>query len=183
MKLRTITESDIPMIMKWRQEYPESLRTCFELTGPMMYDWFVNVVNNRVSTSRYWMILDEEELSSDGTEYVGKPIGYGNISNIQWENRFAEIGLLIGKGYLGEKKGIGGVKLLLEQAFMYMGLENIWGECYRCNFLGLDFWQKVSYITFKTDLPMRKFYDGKFWGSFYFNIQKQTWLDSLNGQS
>ena len=117
MKLRTITEADLPMIMSWRKAYPESLRTCFELTYAMQYDWFVNIVNNRQANARYWIILDDADI----------PVGYGNISNIQWENRTGEIGLLIEQGHLGEGKGIGGVKLLLEQAFCFMNLENIWG--------------------------------------------------------
>jgi len=178
LKLRTITEADIPMIMEWRKEYPESLRTCFELTGPMMYDWFVNVVNNRLSNARYWIILDDEEVASDGAKFGGKPIGYGSIANIQWENRHAEIGLLIEMGHLGEGKGIGGVKLLLEQAFMHMNLEHIWGECYHCNEIGLDFWQKVSYISTKVDLPARKYYDGEYHSSLYFGISREDWMNA-----
>jgi len=192
MKLRTIAEADLPMIMDWRQEYPESLRTCFELTYAMQYDWFVNIVNNRQANARYWMILDDDVENSfkfpDGTGGFkddveiapGKPIGYGNISNIQWENRHAEIGLLIEQGHLGEGKGIGGVKLLLEQAFCFMNLENIWGECYHCNSIGLDFWKKVSYISTQVDLPARKYYNGEYWPSLYFGISREDWMKALD---
>ncbi len=74
-----------------------------------------------------------------------------------------------------KEKGFGETALykLLEQGFNFLGLQNIYGECYLCN-PSVDFWYKMVdlYNGFYTILPKRKFWEGIMHDSLYFNFMR-----------
>jgi len=123
---------------------------------------------------------DERKGVEKIADWAGVPeemfIGMGGLTGIQWENRLAEISLIIDpalreKGY-GEKS----VDLLLDAAFNQMGLNCVYGECYSCNEARV-FWGKIAdkYNGNKMILRARKFWQGKFWDSLYFDILKKEY--------
>ena len=75
--------------------------------------------------------------------------------------------------------------MLLEQGFMYLNLENIWGECYENN-PALDFWQRLikKYIPQQGFiwLDCTKYYQGKYWDSLWFNFEKKEWIKRGNSE-
>ena len=98
----------------------------------------------------------------------------GGFTNIQWQNRLAEISLIVDpekrdKGY-GEKA----VELLLDQAFKQLNLKTVFGECYGCNEAACGFWQSLTakYKGFTTALPNRKYWNGEYHNSLYFSIDR-----------
>ena len=106
-------------------------------------------------------------------------IGYGGGENIQWENSNCELSLLIFEEYRGKGYGIKAIELILDNIFNYFGLKNAFLECYESNRAGIKFWNKIldKYNGYRTTLPSRKYYKGKFYGALYGNISK----DNYNG--
>ena len=98
-------------------------------------------------------------------------LGMGGITNIQWENRIGEISLIIDPEKRGKGVGKEVVHVLLEQAFLGMGLKTVFGECYMCN-EAWHFWKKVKtrYSGLETILPNRKFWNGIFYDGYYFSL-------------
>lgn len=164
MKLAPLTRGDCEQVRRWRNEALFSLRTPYYLTKEMQEDFYKNVVCNRNSSHRYWAITNP------------KLIGIGGLTNIGWENRIAEISLIIDPNR--QKRGFGekAVELLLDQAFNYLNLKTVFGECYFSN-KAAGFWKKITekYEGFQTRLPNRKFWDGSYWDSYYFSIDKDKW--------
>ncbi|MDD5220903.1 MAG: GNAT family N-acetyltransferase, partial [Candidatus Bipolaricaulis sp.] len=152
MKLKELSLQDCEQARIWRNECLESLRTPFPLTKEMQEQFYKDVVCNRGSHARYWGIWETEKatlkIPLEGG-YLGTPvdsstllpesydahifIGMVGLENIEWENRRAEISIIINPEYKGKGYGTEAVGLLLEQGFMYLNLENIWGECYKSN--------------------------------------------------
>jgi len=101
-----------------------------------------------------------------------RPVGMGGLTGIQWENRIAEISLIIHQHW--RNRGIGQIAaaLLLDEGFGNLGLKTIFGECYLCNCNTVQFWKFFArvYFGYTTTLPNRKYYKGKFWDSLYFSI-------------
>ncbi len=95
----------------------------------------------------------------------------GGITNIQWEYRIGEIGLVIDPQVRCKGFGSEAVKLFLSEAFGNMGLKTVYGECYMCND-AWKFWRKIKeqYGGQETILPNRKLWKGKFYDSLYFSI-------------
>lgn len=165
LQIRPINRKDLPFIVKERSMVMETLRTPFMLNNDQQIEYYERVLCDRNSDTRYWIFQENN-----------KAVGYGGIENIQWENSIAEISLLIFNQY--QKKGYGkrAVDTILDQAFNYIGLENVFGECYYCGNVG--FWDKIieKKNGYKTILPNRKYYNGQYYSSLYFNINKEWFI-------
>ncbi|MHC4160135.1 MAG: GNAT family N-acetyltransferase [Planctomycetota bacterium] len=167
MKLVVPTKDDCERVRIWRNNNLESLRTSKALTKEEQQEFYWNTVCKRTSPHRYWSIMDGKQL-----------VGFGGLTFIEWENRLARISLILDpairkKGY-GEKS----VDLILDYAFNYLGLKTVCGECYCCN-PAFAFWQKI-YPKYSANptwryLPNKKYWDGKFYDSFYFSFDREDY--------
>jgi RimJ/RimL family protein N-acetyltransferase len=170
--LDVLSFENLETIRKGRNEIVKNgiFRTSYLLTYHMQKKFFDDVVNNRNSNSRYFGIFKEE---AEGEKNINLDtfIGYCGLDKIEWENGIAEVGLLISSKYIGLGYGSKALKLILNEAFNNMRLQNIYGECYKCN-PNLAFWEKMikKYNGYNTILPARKFFDGSFFDSLYFNF-------------
>ncbi len=161
MKLTVPTKQDCEIVRQWRNDNLVSLRTPYELTTEMQEDFYGTVVCNPNSKNRYWSIYNGKKL-----------IGFGGITNIQWENRIGEISLIITPERREKGYGLKAVDLLLDKAFHYLNLHTVCGECYFCNDKAIAFWQKITdkYRSKSSILDNRKFWDGDYWDGLYFTI-------------
>jgi len=163
IKLKALSLEDMEFIREERAYVMETLRTPFLLTKEMQADYYDDVICDRRSGTRYWALWSEED---------NQTIGYGGIENIEWENRTGEISILIGRDFRGKGYGRQGVDLFLDQAFYQMNLHSVWGECYYCGHL--DFWKRIcdDKKAYTTVLVNRKYYQGRYWPSLYFNFER-----------
>jgi len=101
----------------------------------------------------------------------------GGLTNIQWENRLAEISLIIGPKHRKKGSGTEAVDLLFDEAFNRMGLKTVFGECYKTN-TNLGFWEHIveKYKGYSTTLPNRKFWNKEFYDSYYFSIDSDSFV-------
>jgi RimJ/RimL family protein N-acetyltransferase len=180
MKLKELTLEDCERVRQWRNNCLESLRTPFLLTKEMQEQFYRDIICNRNARARYWGVWIEyggESCRAD--EFIGM-IG---LENIEWENRRAEISIILNPEYRGKGYGERAVDLLLEQGFMYLNMENIWGECYENN-PAIDFWMKITNKYNSGRIPQwldcTKYYAGKYWDSLWFNIERTEWINGKN---
>ena len=157
--LRELTQTDCEQIRQWRNSCLETLRTPYLLTEQMQTDFYHTTVCNRNANSRWWAI-----------EANGELIGMTGLTDIEWENGKAEVSLILNPKEIRKGYGEAALNLLLEQAFAFMGLQNIYGECYECN-PAVSFWRKMI-PTYTTTLPQRKLWRGKYYDSLYFSFMR-----------
>jgi RimJ/RimL family protein N-acetyltransferase len=160
-------------IRLWRNGCLESLRTPFLLTCEMQEAFYRNVVCNRKADARYWGIWrDCGDLQPE--KQCLHLVGMGGFDKISMENSNAEISLILNPEYRGKGMAEQAVELLLQEAFQNMNLKTVYGEVYRCNKAGVTFWERIAakYAADKTELTNRKFWDGMYWNSFYFSIDR-----------
>lgn len=183
MTIAPLTANDMETIRGWRNEAMETLRTPFMLTKEMQADYYRDVICNRDSRTRYWAFV---KVNPAFGEYEFEPyhylIGYGGLENIEWENSRAEISLLIGPDYRRKGYGSQAVDIILDQAFNYLNLHSVHGECYCC--ANVKFWESIlsdesisSCIggrgiceSHKTYLLHTKLYNGKYHDSLHFTF-------------
>jgi len=172
MKLVIPTKLDCEKVRLWRNEGLVSLRTPYGLTKEMQEKFYDEVVCNPNSPHRYWTIWDEKGIGDDEVFFVG----FGGITNIQWENRIGEISLIINPTLRGKGLGEKAVDLLLDKAFNYLNLNMAYGECYLCN-EAASFWRKLAdkYKGYVTQLLHRKYWDGKYFSALYFSITREDY--------
>lgn len=170
MKLEPLTLDQCQQVRLWRNDCLETLRTPYPLTCEQQKEFYRDVVCDRNSPHRYWAIIEEGTIKK--IAFADTFLGMGGLTYISFENRIAEISLIINPRYRGLRIGIGekAVNLLLDQAFNYLNLRTVFGECFKSN-PAWGFWQKLN-NAYLTDLPKRKYFDGKYWDSLYFSIDK-----------
>ena len=159
MELRAPTREDVEEVRLWRNDALETLRTPYPLTETMQGNFYEQVICNRYSTHRYWSIYD------NGL------VGFGGLTNIEWENGLAEISLILSAGCRGQGYGAHAVQLLLDEGFGNMGLKTIYGECYDCN-PAVEFWKKITDRNggYYTMIPRRKLWQGQLYDALHFSI-------------
>lgn len=170
MILRAIELQDIEQIRKWRNEQIENLRTPFYLTEVMQQSWYENVVSDRNSKYRFYTCIADSLVNSclgAMQAKINKLIGYCALE-ISWENRQAELGIVLGEENAGKGYGTQVAELIIKEAFDRLNLDHITFECYEFNKYK-NFWLKLikKYKGKKVIIPKRKFHDGKYWDSIY----------------
>lgn len=171
MKLETLTIEQCEMARRWRNECLEALRTPYPLTEGMQVDFYGDVICNRNSPHRYWAIMDDKKPFN---AVFDRFVGMVGLTFIEWENRLGRISLIIDPQQRNKGLGEKAVDLVLDKAFNYLNLKTICGECYGCN-PAKDFWGKVvaKYGNRTTVLPNRKYWNGKYYDSLHFSIDKE----------
>ena len=174
MILDTLTLEDCELVRRWRNQCLETLRTPYGLSKEQQAGFYHDQTFNKYF-ARYWAVREEiktvhPDVDSDlhGTELVGM----GGLQNIEWENRRAEISLIIDPIYWGKGFGRKAVDLILAQGFNYMGLANVWGEFYDTNAKSAGFWQKIikKYKGYTVLHPNIKFWNNIYYSGFWFQI-------------
>lgn len=187
MKLEALTLDQCQQVRLWRNDALETLRTPYPLTQEQQEAFYRDVVCNRNSHHRYWAVVSVNTFGDNDEQLFYGMVG---ITNIQWENRIGEISLIIDPDRRGKGEGEVAVDLLLNKAFNYLNLQTVFGECYRCN-PAWKFWREIANkyadkeayrsLTAKEEtivshymlLPNRKYFNGKYWMSVYFSIDKE----------
>lgn len=165
MYLKDVTSEMVELVRQWRNVDISMYRTPFYLTEEMQQDFYKNVICNRNSKHRYYaMMLSESEF-----------VGMIGLVNISLENRNAEISIVIDPELRGKDYGNKGIELLLDTGFNQVNLDNIYGECYKCN-QAVNFWEKIikKYNCQTAILPERKYFNGEYYDSIYFNFKKEV---------
>ena len=176
IRLTAPTREDVELVRQWRNQSIDTLRTPFLLTQEMQKDFYDTVVCNRQANSRFWTVQrewDEKHLAGKPDAEKFQTIGLVGLVGIEWENRLAEISLLLDPERRGRGYGTEALSLLLKKGFRELNLENIYGECYTCN-PAICFWKKMiaRHQATTAVLPYRKFWDGRYWDSLYFNFER-----------
>ena len=166
MRLQVMSTPDADLLGAWRNIDISGLRTPHLLTSTQQLHWYTEGVCNPRSGMRYWKIIGAD---GDGLDCI---VGFGGLCGIQWENRIAEISLIIEPQSRGLGKGGEAVKLILSAGFNQLNLKTIYGECYYNNDDAVEFWGKITmkYNGTVAELPNRKYWGGKYYNSLYFSI-------------
>jgi RimJ/RimL family protein N-acetyltransferase len=182
MQLKVLSYSDVEQARIWRNDSMSMNRTPHLLTQEMQGKFYQEQVCNRQNNARYWGIFKhshEEYPKNELTCDYDTLIGMGEITSISLENRNGEIGLIMHPGYVYMAEHA--IELILEQVFDYLNLENVYGEVYKCSDY-YPIWENAckKYNGIDASLPNRKFWNGKYYGSLYFNINREAWKKCLS---
>jgi RimJ/RimL family protein N-acetyltransferase len=165
LTLDTPTLDDMLAALEWRKTCLESLRTTHRITAYEQTRFYETVIANGQAPHRYYALRMGRQV-----------VGLVSLEHVQWENRYAEIGLIVDPGY--QRKGVGrlAVDLVLEQAFDRMALRTVWGEVYTVN-PHVAFWHAVCarHGGVTTLWPRRKYWNGTLYDAVLFSIADEAW--------
>ena len=164
MMLAPLEPKHAAQINNWRIKERHTLRTPFMRSGAEQLKFQDDLAN--CSRRRFFAII--EETGDAGT--LHGLVACGGFTGMIWESGIAEISLI--KDPLVGGIGRDCVKMLLDEAFLNMGLQTVHGEVYYCG--NVSFWEKMIneledvYETEYHTLQWRKYWQGKLYNSLYF---------------
>jgi RimJ/RimL family protein N-acetyltransferase len=167
--LRPLEESDLPRCQRWIND--PSVRRFLLPQRPMDFAaelaWWKN--NDRDTLPRSLVLAI---VLRDGHRHVGNT----GLHAIDWINRMAETGTLIGeadcreKGYGSEAK-----ELLLEYAFQTLNLHRINSHTMEFNARSAAYLRKTGYVE-EGRLRQAYFRDGEYHDAIIFGLLREDWL-------
>jgi RimJ/RimL family protein N-acetyltransferase len=174
MEFKELSLANMEEVRLWRNQQLHTLRTPYHLTQEMQAEFYKNVVCNRNSNSRWWGIYNDNKTSPSF-------IGMCGLLNIEWENSLGEISIILKPISQGMKNGTAAVHMLLDRGFNQLNLKTIYGECYESN-SAIKFWKKISntYNAINVYMPNRKYWEGKYYHSLYFSIDKEDFNGTIH---
>ncbi|HUL38679.1 MAG TPA: GNAT family protein [Methanomassiliicoccales archaeon] len=166
VRLRAPQRADIPMFVKWFND-PETTRYLLR-TPPMGMEeeeaWYDSLIGK-----------DMKVFSIETLE--GRLVGNVGIIHVDWANRNADIGIIIGEkecwsmGY-----GTEAITLLLGYMFDELNLERVWLYCDMENLRAQRCYEKCGLRT-EGVFRHHRLQAGKFRDDAVMSILKQEWLE------
>jgi len=162
INLRPLKKEDLDEIMRWinNLEVTKYLNSFLFPVSRMEEEKYLEKMMSKNNEQKNMVIENKK------SHYIGQI----TLDHIDWKNRNAELGVVIGnKKNWGKGFGTEAIELLLEYGFHHMNLYNIYLWVFEYNKRGIRCYEKCG---FKKDGALRKchFFQGKFHNAFLMSI-------------
>lgn len=165
VELRPLLEEDVTLLLRWIND-PE-VNMYLQVYLPMMEaderEWIQNLHKQKAENIVFMIVTG------------GKPIGTMGLHGIDYRNRRATTGTLIGeKEYWGKGHGTKAKMLLLEYAFNTLNLRKVCSNAYAFNERSIRYSKRCGYRE-EGRLRQHHFALGKYWDTICLSVFKEDW--------
>ncbi len=172
LSLRAIEERDLDLLQKWAND-PTTQSGIGEIHFPSSMDfhksWFQKLKDDRLNQR---FVVDVPEVGI---------IGISSILNIDWRNRHAWHGLVLGDAsHRGKGYGVDAILATMRYAFEELNLERLDGSIIEYNKISISTYcgKKVGW---KEEGRRRNYFfrNGKYWDQIIVGCTKQDYLELI----
>jgi len=167
VRIRAVEQTDLDEIMKWVNdpEVIDNLLMRYPISRYLEEKWLEKALDTSDMRNKAFSIETKDGI------YLG---GIG-LHKINWENRNAEVGIVIGKKeHWGKGYGTDAMLAILEFAFNHMNLHRVYLEVYDFNVRGIKSYEKCG---FKKEGALRddRYSRGKYHDTIIMGILKEEY--------
>jgi RimJ/RimL family protein N-acetyltransferase len=106
-----------------------------------------------------------------------KAIGNTSFMDIDWTNRFGEVGIFIGdKEFWNKGYGRETMRLMLKHGFETLNLNRVWLKVYEYNPRGIRSYEKAGF-RHEGRYRQAKYHDGQYYDILIMSVLHQEWLE------
>lgn len=162
IRFRGVERSDIPTFIRWLND-PE-IQQGILIHGPVSQaweeGWFERMIQR--SPDQQVMAIEAFVAGSQGEEGQWKHIGSIAFDDIDWRNRQAEFGIIIGeKSFWNRGYGTQAVQLLVKHGFHTLNLNRIYLHVFETNPHAIHAYEKAGF-THEGKKRRAEFRNGKY---------------------
>lgn len=173
IKLRAVESTDIALFLKWINdpEVTENLLNVIPLSTIEEERWVENML--KLPPPEHVMVIDiKDQTSPEGY----RAIGNCQFINIDWRNRSAELGIMIGeKSCWDNGYGTEVLSLMLQHGFNTLNLHRIWLQVYSKNIRGIHAYEKAGFIH-EGQFRQAHYQHGRYFDVHLMSVLKSEWL-------
>jgi len=169
IRLRGIEKTDLPLFVRWMgdREVTRSLIMRWPVSLAAEEKWFERVMSHPSETRP--MAIEVE------TSTGWQTIGTCGFHEIDWENRSAEFGIMIGeKSFWGQGWGRKAVRLLLSFGFEDLNLHRVYLYVFSTNERAVRAYRAAGF-TMEGCLRQDIFQDGRYVDAYVMGILRSEW--------
>ncbi len=183
IRLRALERADLPYFVSWLNdpEVRQGLSRYLPLSMAEEEHWFEETLKRdpverplaiEIKINNNLTDRAEGELQTDWIM-----IGNAGIFNLDWRNRSAELGIMIGdKRYWGKGYGTETMQLLLRHGFTTLNLHRIYLRVFADNPRAIRAYQKAGF-TLEGRLRQAEFHAGKYQDVLVMSVLKPEWKE------
>ena len=172
IRLRAAEREDIPLFLKWINDpvVTENLMLTTPMSKVEEEQWYDDMMQNPVHTHVFVIEAGDEQA-----EPSYQAIGTCQFISIDWRNRSAEVGIMIGeKSMWNRGYGTETMSLLLEHGFNTLNLHRIWLQVFASNPRGIRAYEKAGF-THEGKFRQAEFRKGTYWDVHLMSVLVDDW--------
>jgi len=172
IRLRAIEKEDLPKFVKWLNdpEIKHGLSMVMPLSLADEENWFEGL-SKRHPCERPLAIEVQPDPQADEWIFIGNC----SLSDINWQNRSAEVGIFIGeKGYWNQGFGTNTMRLIIKHGFENLNLHRVWLRVFETNQRAMRSYEKAGF-TQEGKFRQAQYLDGKYVDVMIMGMLKSEW--------
>ena len=171
VRLRHVEREDLAQFVEWLND-PEVYQGISIYTPLSMAEeenWFDDMLKNPIEERP----LCIEAKKDDGWQMIGN----SSFFSVDWRNRSAELGIVIGdKTYWDQGYGTEVMKLLLHHGFATLNLHRIFLRVFEDNPRAIRAYEKAGFVH-EGRLRQGEFHEGKFHDVLFMSVLRPEWVE------
>jgi len=174
IRFRAIEKDDLHYFVKWLNdpEVRQGLSMIMPLSLAEEENWFEELLK-KPQYEKPLALEIQPDPQVDEWIFVGNCGLFG----IDWQNRYAEIGIHIGeKGYWNQGFGTKAIRLILKHGFDNLNLHRLWLRVFENNTRAIRSYEKAGF-TNEGKFRQAQFFDGKYMDVMIMSMLKPEWQD------
>ena len=172
IRLRAAEKGDLTAFLRWVNdpEVTENLLLVSPISSYEEESWYEGMIKR--PPEEHSLVIEVEE---DHPDHAYHPIGNCQFIDIDWRNRSAEIGIMIGeKTYWNQGFGTETVQLLLRHGFNILNLHRIWLQVYDKNERGIRAYEKAGF-KYEGKFRQAHYQHGQYFDVHFMSVIKDEW--------
>lgn len=173
IRLRAAEREDITAFLRWINDadVTENLLLISPMSRFEEEQWYDAMMKKPASEH---VLVIEVIDQSPNDEY--RPIGTCQFHNIDWRNRSAEIGIMIGeKTFWNQGYGTETMRLLLLHGFDTLNFHRIWLQVYEKNKRGIRAYEKAGF-QHEGKYRQAHYQNGQYFDVYLMSVLKNEWV-------
>ncbi len=180
IRFRAAEKEDIPSFLRWIND-PEVTENLILIEPMSRYEeekWFESMMQRPIHEHIY---VIEVKNSETGSAY--KHIGNCSFIEIDWRNRSAEVGIMIGeKSYWNQGYGTEAMELLLDHGFNNLNLHRIGLRVFSKNKRGIRAYEKAGF-QYEGILRQGHYQHGQYYDVHLMSVLRSEWTTKNLGET